>query len=198
MSRTRKTVIWVVVAVAVVFIVFALSRSALRPQSAEPVTTDSVPARVYGRLEPLGGEVFVSPPLSREVVGIVAEQGDSVRPGDALVVLEQSVEAAAARAAEARVLAARAAFELSRDTRERNRVLAEKRGISDYEFRQFKLKAEFDSLSLAAARQDAELARAQLGLLTLRAPVAGIVYKLDLRLGQTLVAGDNTSVILGR
>ncbi|MBN2537736.1 HlyD family secretion protein, partial [candidate division WOR-3 bacterium] len=29
-------------------------------------------------------------------------------------------------------------------------------------------------------------------------PVAGIVYKLDLRLGQTLVAGDNTSVILGR
>lgn len=197
MSRTRKTILWVVIGAAVVFIVFALSQAAPRPKPAEPVAPDSVPARVYGRLEPLGGEVFVSAPLSREVTAIRAQEGDRVSAGDALVVLEQSVEAAALRAAEARVRAAATAFELSRDARERNRSLFEQRGISDYEYRQFRLKAEFDSLNLAAARQDAELARAQLALLTLRAPVEGIVYKLDLRLGQTLVAGDNTSIILG-
>jgi membrane fusion protein (multidrug efflux system) len=198
MSRTRKTVIWVVVAAVVVFIVFALSRSAPRPQSAEPVAPDSVPARVYGRLEPLGGEVFVSAPLSREVTAIRAQQGDRVNAGDVVVRLEQSVENAAAQAAEAQVRAAGTAFELSRDARERNRVLFDKQGISDYEFRQFRLQAELDSLNLVAAQRRAEQAQAALELLTLRAPVDGLVYKLDLRLGQTLLAGDNTSIILGR
>jgi len=198
MSRTKKTLLWVVVGVVVIFIVFALVRSSPDPKPAEPVTPDSVPARVYGRLEPLGGEVFVAPPLSRTVSDIRVAEGDEVESGQALVVLEQSVEAAAARSADARVRAARTSFELSRDTRERNRLLFEKNGLSDYEFRQFRLRAELDSLNLAASRQEAQQVRAQLGLLTLRSPVAGRVYKLDLRRGQTLLAGDNTSIILGR
>jgi membrane fusion protein (multidrug efflux system) len=197
MRKLWINIIWLVVVIVVGFIVYALASSAPTSQVAEPPDLDKVPTRVYGRVEPEGGEVFVSAPVSRRVVSIEVSEGDVVSQGEVLVMLEQSVEAAAARAADARVRAATTAFELSRETRERNRVLFEKNGLSDYEFRQLRLQAELDSLNLAAARQEAQQARAQLGLLTLRAPVAGKVYKLDLRQGQTLTAGDNTSIILG-
>jgi multidrug efflux pump subunit AcrA (membrane-fusion protein) len=197
MSKTRKTILWVVVAVVALFIVFALFRARPTQAVAEPPELGDVPTRVYGRIEPAGGEVFVAPPVTRSVVELPAAEGDTVDRGRVLCVLESSVEQAALRAAEARVEVARRAWELSRDTRERNAPLSADKRISEYEYNQVRLKAEFDSVNLVAARREVELAAAQLEQLTLRAPTDGIVYKLDVRLGQTLVAGDNKSIILG-
>lgn len=197
MSKTRKTILWVVVAVVALFIVFALFRSRPTRAVGEPPELGSVPTRVYGRIEPAGGEVFVAPPVTRNVVELPAAEGDTVIRGRVLCVLESSVEQAALRAAEARVEVARRAWELSRDTRERNAPLSADKRISEYEYNQVRLKAEFDSVNLVAARREVELAAAQLEQLTLRAPTDGIVYKLDVRLGQTLVAGDNKSIVLG-
>jgi multidrug efflux pump subunit AcrA (membrane-fusion protein) len=197
MNRTRKTIIWVAIAVVVVFIVGALLRSAPRPAPAQPVDIDSAPARVYGRIEPLGGEVFVAPPSTRTVVAVAVAPGDAVAAGQELCRLELSVEARALEAAQARVEAARRARELSGDTFARDSGLFANKGISEYEYNQSRLRAELDSVSLVAAGRDAALARAQFDQLVLRAPVAGRVYKFDVRLGQTLAAGDNTSIILG-
>jgi multidrug efflux pump subunit AcrA (membrane-fusion protein) len=197
MSKTRKTILWVVVAVVVLFIVFALFRSRPTQATGAPPELAGVPTRVYGRIEPAGGDVFVAPPLTRSVVELPAAEGDTVTRGRELCVLESSVEQAALRAAEARVEAARRAWDLSRDTRERSFPLSADKRISEYEYNQLRLKAEFDSVNLVAARRDVELAAAQLAQLTLRAPTDGIVYKLDVRLGQTLLAGDNKSIILG-
>jgi len=197
MSKTRRTILWVVVIIVVLFILFALFRSRPTEAVAEPPELEDVPTRVYGRIEPAGGEVYIAPPVTRNVVELVAGEGDTVVKGQVLCVLENGVEQAALRAAEARVEAARRAWELSRDTRERSFPLSSDKRISEYEYNQARLKAEFDSVNLVAARRDVELAAAQLAQLTLRAPAGGIVYKLDVRLGQTLVAGDNKSIILG-
>ena len=197
MSRTRKTFLWVVVAVVVLFIVFALFRSRPTQAVGEPPGLGEVPTRVYGRIEPAGGEVFVAPPMTRNVVELLAAEGDTVTKGRELCALEKSVEQAGLRAAEARVEAARRAWDLSRDAHERNAPLFADKRISEYEYNQTRLKAELDSVNLVAARREVELAAAQLEQLTLRAPTDGIVYKFDVRLGQTLVAGDNKSIILG-
>ncbi|UCG41849.1 MAG: hypothetical protein JSU73_08140 [candidate division WOR-3 bacterium] len=197
MSKTRKTILWVVVIVVMLFVVFALFSARPTQAVAEPPELGDVPTRVYGRIEPAGGEVFVAPPVTRNVVELPAAEGDTVDRGRVLCVLESSVEQAALRAAEARVEVARRAWELSRDTRERNAPLSADKRISEYEYNQVRLKAEFDSVNLVAARREVELAAAQLEQLTLRAPTDGIVYKLDVRLGQTLVVGDNKNIILG-
>ncbi|MFO7638994.1 MAG: HlyD family efflux transporter periplasmic adaptor subunit, partial [bacterium] len=197
MSRTKKTILWVAVGLAVVFIVFALVNSSPRPAAAEPVDAAGTPARVYGRVEPAGGEVFVSPPLTREVVAVRVREGDGVEVGQALCVLENSVESAALAAAEARAAAAERAWALSRDGYERTFGLQAAGGSSDFELTQLRLRQELDSVNLVAARREAGSARARLDQLTLRAPVPGRVYKFDVRLGQSLAAGDNTSIILG-
>jgi hypothetical protein len=47
------------------------------------------------------------------------------------------------------------------------------------------------------AEREVQLARAQLDELQLKSPIDGMVYKFDVRLGETLAAGDNTRIILG-
>lgn len=197
MSKTRKAILWAVIAAAVVFIVYALTRAAPKPRPAEPVEPATSPARVYGRVEPLGGEVFVAPPLTREVAALLVAEGDRVFDGQTLCVLESRVESAALAAAEARVAAQERAWQLSRDSYKRGLGTHAAKGVSDYELNQLRLRQELDSVTLVAARREAEGQKARLEQLTLRAPVTGRVYKLDVRLGQTLQAGDNTSIILG-
>jgi len=131
------------------------------------------------------------------VARIAAHEGDTVKAGQPLVVLESSVEDAQAHAAFDRATAAEKAYAISREAYDRAAGLFAAKGISEQEFRQALLKASLDSANYGAARADAELARAQLEQLTLRSPVDGIVYKLDLRLGQTLAAGDDSKITLG-
>jgi len=196
-KKIRSALVWIVVIVVVFFVGFAVKRSA--PVNAAPVPPKlaDAPARVYGVVEPLGGAVYVSAQVPRSVARIAVREGDTVKAGQPLVVLESSVEEAQVRAALDRATAAEKAYAISREAYGRAAGLYATRGISEQEFRQALLKAGLDSANFGAAQADAELARAQLEQLTLKSPVAGIVYKLDLRLGQTLAAGDDSKITLG-
>ncbi len=193
----RRLVVWLTVGLVVFFVISALMRST--PRNKPPLAPDIslAPARVYGTIEPLGGAVYLSAPVSRSIVRIACREGDTVRAGQVLLQLENSVEAARLAAASGRAEAARKAWTLSREAWERNARLKAADGVSDQEYRAALLKAQLDSASAAAAEAEVRLAQATLDQLSLRSPVDGLVYKLDVRLGQTLAAGDDSKITLG-
>jgi len=196
-GRLRSSLIWIVAVVVLFFVVFAVLRSAPRKSAPVPPELADAPARIYGAVEPLGGPVYVAAQVPRSIARIAAREGDTVRAGQPLVVLESSVEEEQVHAALDRAAAAAKAAALSREAFERTAGLYATKGISEQDYRQALLKAGLDSANAAAAQADAALARARLAQLTLRSPVDGLVYKLDVRLGQTLAAGDDSKIIVG-
>ena len=195
--RVRSLLLWAAAVVVIFFVVVAVLRSAPGKSAPVPPKLADAPARIYGTVEPLGGPVYVAAQTPRSVSRIVAREGDTVQAGATLVVLESAVEEAQVHAAFDRASAAEKAYAISREAFVRAAGLFATKGISEQEFRQAQLKAGLDSANYGAAQADAALARAQLDQLTLRSPVDGRIYKLDVRLGQTLAAGDDSKIIVG-
>jgi multidrug efflux pump subunit AcrA (membrane-fusion protein) len=197
-KRLKIALIWMVVLIVLGFTISALVRAAPSRKPAPPPRLAAAPARVYGRLEPAGGEVYVSAPLTRQVTGIQVREGDTVAAGAVLLRLESSVEQAELAAAQASIETFARTLALSEDALRRNRELYEKGGLTEAELTRSRLAAELDRARLAAAEKQAGLVSTRLAQLELRAPIPGRVYRLDARLGQTLAAGDDSRIILGR
>jgi multidrug efflux pump subunit AcrA (membrane-fusion protein) len=194
----RNIAIFLVVVLGLIYIVTNIRRSSPEKIPAQPPVLPLSPARVYGQIEPEGGNVYVTAPRTRQIIAIHVEEGDLVEAGQKLCTLENSVEKAQALASLAKVELAKKSWAISKDEFQRNKALYDSNSISEYEFTHSKFKAELDSLNLLAAIKDAELAQAQLDQLDLKSPIDGVVYKFDLRLGESLPEGDNSFIILGK
>jgi len=59
------------------------------------------------------------------------------------------------------------------------------------------LQVELEQSNITVALKEAALVRSRIEQLELKSPIDGKVYKCDVRLGETLSAGDNTRIILG-
>jgi len=187
----------IVVGSALSFIVYAFVKSSPPPQPVKPPVLADSPARVYGVIEPAGREVFVSPPVTKEVVHIYVQEGDMVKKGQPLCLLENEVELAQLHLAQAKVEASEKALAISQDEMKRKKTLYAKNVDSEYAYTQSLLRVELDSSNLIVAGKEVKLAKARLEQLELKSPIDGIVYKFDLRLGETFSAGDNSRIILG-
>jgi multidrug efflux pump subunit AcrA (membrane-fusion protein) len=151
---------------------------------------------VYGTIEPAGREVFVSPPQTKEVVRIFVKEGDTVKEGQALCVLDSEVELAQLQAARARIEAAKKVLAISQDDMKRKKDLYAKKVDSEFRYTQARLQVELEQSNIAVALKEAALVRSRIEQLELKSPIDGKVYKCDVRLGETLSAGDNTRIIL--
>lgn len=194
----RGLALLVIVAAGSFYIVTSIARSSPEKTPSEAPIVSEAPARVYGFVEPRGGEVYVNPPMTRQVTAIFVTEGDTVRQGQVLCSLENSVEAAELAAARADVAVARQALAISREERTRNAALYESNSISDSEFTLSRQKAGLDSLAVEAARKRAGLGEARLGQLELDSPIDGIVYRFDVRLGASLRSDEAPRIILGQ
>ena len=179
------------------FMVRAFVKSAPPMKVAEPPALNESPARVYGSIEPAGREVFVSPPQTKEVVRIFVKEGDTVKEGQALCVLDSEVELAQLQAARARIEAAKKVLAISQDDMKRKKDLYAKKVDSEFRYTQARLQVELEQSNIAVALKEAALVRSRIEQLELKSPIDGKVYKCDVRLGETLSAGDNTRIILG-
>jgi len=197
MKRIRLVVLMLLGAAGLFFILSSLKKSSAPPRVAEPVSLSQSPVRVYGMVEPAGREVVVSPPMSRRVIGVFVTEGDRVHPGQRLCELENSVEQAQVELAEARVVTAQKSLEISFDELNRSRRLFARQVDSEYTFTQAQLQYDLELRRLKAATRELEVAKAQFEQCVLRSPIEGLVYKCDVRVGETLQAGDNTRIILG-
>lgn len=180
-----------------IFIVQTFMKSSPSPTVAQQPVLDDSPVRVYGVTEPAGREVFVSPTETKEVIQIFVKEGDMVQEGQTLCVLDNDVELAQLQSALARVEAAKKTLAIIRDELKRTKNLYAKNVDSEFKYTQALLKVELETSNLAVAEKEVELDRARLEQLELRSPINGKVYKFDVRLGETLSAGDNTRIILG-
>jgi multidrug efflux pump subunit AcrA (membrane-fusion protein) len=179
------------------FIVYSFVTSSPPPKAAEPPSLETAPARVYGTVEPAGREVFVSPPITRKVLQVYVNEGESVKQGQTLVSLDNDIEWSQLHLAETKVETAQKTLEISRDDMKRKKNLYNKKVDSEYGYTQSRLKVELELSNLRVALKEVELAETQLKRLQLQSPIDGIVYKFDVRMGETLAAGDNTRIILG-
>ena len=179
------------------FMVRAFVKSAPPMKVAEPPALNESPARVYGTIEPAGREVFVSPPQTKEVVRISVKEGDRVKEGQTICVLDSEVELAQLQAARARIEAAKKVLAISQDDMKRKKDLYAKKVDSEYNYTRARLQVELEQSNITVALKEAALVRSRIEQLELKSPIDGKVYKCDVRLGETLSAGDNTRIILG-
>jgi len=186
-----------VTGLGLVFILYSLMISSAPPKAAEPPVLSESPARVYGVVEPAGREVFVSPPVTKEVVQIFVKEGDVVRKGQILCQLDNDVERAELALAEAKVVSAEKSIDITSDDMSRKKTLYAQKVDSEFGYTQARLKNELDVSNLRVALQEVELATARLKELEMTSPIDGRVYKFDVRLGETLTSGDITRIIVG-
>jgi len=186
-----------VTGLGLVFILYSLMISSAPPKAAEPPVLSESPARVYGVVEPAGREVFVSPPVTKEVVQIFVKEGDVVRKGQILCQLDNDVERAELALAEAKVVSAEKSIDITSDDMSRKKTLYAQKVDSEFGYTQARLKRELDVSNLRVALQEVELATARLKELEMTSPIDGRVYKFDVRLGETLTSGDITRIIVG-
>jgi len=197
-----KNSIRIVIGMAVVvlgaaFIFNSFKKASPPPDVAPAPEIGKEPVRVYGMTEPAGREVFVSPPMTKRVVQVYVREGDEVRQGQRLCDMENSVEREQVELAQARVALAQKSLELKIDDLKRTKRLYKNRIDSEYKYTQAEIQKKVELKRLKVADHELEVAKAQLEQTILRSPINGIVYKMDVRLGETLNAGDNTRIVLG-
>ena len=179
------------------FILYSLMIASSPPQAAEPPVLSESPALVYGVVEPAGREVFVSPPVTKEVVQMFVKEGDTVHKGQVLCLLDNDVERAELALAEAKVASAERSIDITSDDMSRKKTLYSQKVDSEFGYTQSRLKKELDVSNLRVALREVELATARLKELEMTSPVDGKVFKFDVRLGETLASGDITRIIVG-
>jgi len=197
-----KRIITIVFYVAILaagsfFIVRTLTRSSPPPQVAQPPDLGRAPARVYGKIEPAGREVFVASPVTRKVVGIYVQEGRPVRQGQVMLALESGIEQAQVQVALAKVESTRRALAIDQDILRRRESLYAKDVDTEYTLTQARLQVDLDLSNLTLAEKEVELAKARLKQLELRSPIDGQLYKFDVRLGESLTADDASRILLG-
>ena len=160
-------------------------------------------------------EVKISPDVPGEIIELNVEEGDSVQRGDLLIKLKPDIyesalervqanlnqqkanlaEASARVArAEAQLIRSESEFKRNKDLRDQNVISAADFEISEanYKVAQNDLKSALESQKaaryiVASAEASVKEARENLGFTSIRAPISGIVSKLDVELGERVV-----------
>jgi RND family efflux transporter MFP subunit len=146
------------------------------------------PAEVRETGEYLGSllsrqSVSVLPQVAGYVRKIHVKPGDRVAAGAPLLDIDARQEAAALDSAAAQRRAAGASLELARQTRSRNEALYQEGLISAQELEQARAQAESAEASLRSAEAQVAQRSVQLQYFTVRAPFAGTVGDVLVRLG---------------
>jgi len=182
---------------AAVFIFTSFKRSSEPPEIAAPTDFSAVPVRVYGIIEPAGHKVFVGSPLTKRVTEIYVQEGDKVKVGQRICDLENSIEKKEVELFLAKVSLAQKSFVLSTDDLKRTKKLFKTKIDSESKYIQSKIKNELDLKRIKVANNELDVAKAKLEQTVLRSPVEGVIYKLDVHLGETLASNDNDRIVLG-
>jgi len=200
--RFRTILVLLLILLAIVgassYIYNSLRRSSQPPLPPPPVSLVDAPFRVYGLVEPFEREVFVGPLLARRVVAIYVREGERVAQDQPLCRQDDDIEQQALRLATSRLEETSRRLDLTRDDLRRKESLLQKKAIPEFDYSQVRLQARLEEQQIASARAEVELRRVELAKLTLRAPMAGKIYKFDVRLGEQLTPEDYRRIVIGR
>ena len=199
--KIRKIIIILIVILVIIvglnYIRLSMKKAAMPPQVGKSPSLDEAPVRVYGLIEPLGREVFVGPIQPRRVVRIYVKEGDLVKANELLIQLDDDLERQSLQIAESRREEAVRRLKILENELIPKRELARREAIRPFELSQLELQAKLQEQQIATASAEVEMAKAQLDKLQLRSPITGVVYKMDVRLGELLTPQDYGRIIIG-
>ena len=200
MRATNIVFILIVVLVAL----FGLNYIRLSLQQASTVappgqvpSVESAPVRVYGLVEPMGREIYVGPLQSKRVTAVKVSEGDEIATNDVLVQLDDDVEQNSLQVAEANHQVEVARLALLKDDLRRKREMYAGKSISEFEVNQSELSVKLQKEVVNRAFAALELEKSRLAQLTLRSPADGVVYKMDVRVGELITPNDYSRIVIG-
>lgn len=182
---------------ALTFILSSLRKASAPYEKGKTPSLEDSPIRIYGRVEPLGREVFVGPQRAKKITKIYVREGQYVKKGDILLELDSEVEAQAYNLALSKVAEYQRRLDLLLDDLRRKQELLKEEIIPEFNVTQKRLEVRLLEQQIEVAKQEAELRKKELETLTLRAPVDGFVYKLDVRIGELFTPENYERIIIG-
>jgi membrane fusion protein (multidrug efflux system) len=200
--KLRRIIITLLLALVVIvglnYIRVSLRKAAAPPEPSRTPSLADTPVRLYGRVEPLGREVFVGPTQPRRVTRVFVKEGQSVKAGQVLCELESDIERQAVQVAKERVVELERRIDLILDELNRIEDLVASGAVSTLEVSQKKLEVRLLRQQIETARAEVELRNRELDTLKLLATVDGHLYKFDVRVGEQLTPQDYPRIVLGK
>ncbi len=179
-----------------------LGRAREAGTSATAVTSPAVPVGVQtvtsrklrlwndfsGRLRAVDS-AEIRPEVSGRIAEVRFQDGQSVKAGDVLVVIDPRIYEAAVSRAEARIAAAKATLQLTASNETRDSSLLKTRAISQREFDQTDSANNSASAELATAQADLKTAQVDVDHAYVKAPISGRVSRAELTVGNLVQSG---------
>jgi len=198
MKKIGIVTVGVLSAVAIAFfIINSLSKSAKPFESAQPPALPNTPARIYGIIEPLGGEVYIAPPVPRTVQAIYVSEGSIVKKGQPICLLDCDIEKTELEIAKSKIKEIESKIAITKDEFSRKQELFKEKAIPELEYEQLRLQLEYEKTMLKTALAAYDQAKTQLERLLLKSPVDGGIYKLDIHNGELFTPQDYKKIIIG-
>ncbi len=166
-----------------------------RPVKTEVAVQQDVPiyADSFGRMAALN-DVNISPQVNGEIIEIRFREGDYVKKGDVLFVIDPSPYKAQLDRAQAMLDADQVSLKLKQDTLARNKNLLDKNLISVQDYERYQTDVAAAEAQVKGDQASVEMANINLNYCTIRSPVDGLTGRRLVDIGNTVAA--NPSLVL--
>lgn len=137
----------------------------------------------------------IRPEVSGRITDIKFKEGQSVKAGDVLLVIDPTPFEAAVARAEARIAVAKANVQFETSEQARSERLLPTHAIAQREFDQSgSLKASAEA-ELLAAQAELKTAQVDLGYAYVKAPISGRTSRAELTIGNVVQSGPNAPIL---
>ena len=142
-------------------------------------------------------DVVITPQVSGQLVKIAVTEGQQVKKGQVLFVIDQRNAQLELEAAQANLQAALAAENSAKLEYESNKNLFEKKIVSRYMLDNSENSYKQAQASVAQSRAAVNRAKVNLGFCTITAPVTGVIGSIPVRTGDQMSQSTQMTVVSG-
>ena len=142
-------------------------------------------------------DVTVTPQVSGQLMQICVNEGQQVKKGQTLFVIDSRNARLELEAAQANLQAALAQENSAKLEYESNKNLFEKKIVSNYMLNNSENSYKQAQASVAQARASVSRAKVNLGFCTITAPVTGVIGEIPIRTGDQVSPGSRLTVVSG-
>ncbi len=138
----------------------------------------------------------IRPEVSGRITEVRFQDGQSVKAGDVLMVIDPRIYEAAVARAQARIAAAKATLQLTSSNETRDAALLKTRAISQREFDQTDSANNSANAELLTAEADLKTAQVDVDHAYVKAPISGRVSRAELTAGNLVQSGAGAPLLL--
>ena len=142
-------------------------------------------------------DVIITPQVTGQLMKIAVSEGQQVKKGQVLFVIDQRNAQLELEAAQANLQAALAQENSAKLEYESNKNLFEKKIVSRYMLDNSENSYKQAQASVAQARAQVNRAKVNLGFCTITAPVAGLIGEIPVRTGDQVSQGKQLTIVSG-